>query len=128
MTSLNENDGSKWINATVVLVSILLAYLLHAFIQQLGDWFDLEAKIKQFGFVNQGVSALFGVLLFVGVIRSTKAKTFLSEVYGELLKVVWPDKDSTIKLTLIVVVSVSITSGILLAVDIGIQKLLALFY
>lgn len=55
-----------------------------------------------------------------------KATTFLKEVKAELLKVRWPTKEETIKMTLIVI-GASIGVGILIAIlDLIFTKLLGL--
>ena len=53
-----------------------------------------------------------------------RMSSFLSEVYGELIKVVWPNKDSTFKLTIGIIISVTIVSIILVIIDIIFKKLI----
>jgi preprotein translocase subunit SecE len=128
MASIKESDGKKWINATVILGSVLFAFICHAFILQLGDWLDLESKINQFVVVRQGAAILIGLAFWFAITKSSKPRIFLDEVYGELIKVVWPNKDSVVKMALGIMVGVSIFSSIMVLVDLGIQKLLGLIY
>ena len=52
----------------------------------------------------------------------------MNEVYAELTKVVWSDREVASKLTVGIVVGVSIISLIFLGFDVAFQKLLELIY
>jgi preprotein translocase subunit SecE len=52
----------------------------------------------------------------------------MQEVYSELVKVVWPDKDSIMKMTVGLVIAVSVISGIFVLVDFTFRKILELLY
>lgn len=128
MASVMKNDGKKWINSAIALGSVLLGYLTYRFTIQLGDWFDLEAKFAYFNGASQGLALLVGLSGFLVILKNSKAYTFLNDVYGELVKATWADKDSVVKLTIGIIITVAICSGLLVAVDLGIQKLLGLLY
>ena len=128
MNLLKKEDQKKWLNAFIALGSILVAFITIRFVMQLGEWFDLEAKIQYFRGVAQGVGILVGLLLFVIISKHQKAKVFLDEVYGELLKVIWPDQDSVVKMTVGIVIGISIVSSLLVFVDYMFRSLLALLY
>ena len=128
MSFLKKEDEKKWINAFVAFVSIILAFIIIRFVAQLGEWFDLEAKIQYFRGVSQGVGILSGLIFFIVISKHQKARTFLDEVYSELLKVVWPDKDSVVKMTIGIVIGVSIVSSLLVLVDYIFKSLLGLLY
>ncbi len=128
MSLLKKEDQKKWINAFIAFCSILLAFILIRFVLQLGEWFDLEAKIQYFRGVAQGIGIVAGLILFLVVSKNEKAKNFLDEVYGELLKVVWPDQDSVVKMTIGIVIGISIVSSILVFMDYIFRSLLGLLY
>jgi len=110
-----KDNGKKWIQASVAICCGLLVYILITFFMQMGEWFELEAKIPAFVLVAQGVSVLFAVFVFIYLMNNIKTKTFLEEVYVEAIKVIWPDKNETVKHTIGIMIGVTIV-GVLLAV------------
>ena len=128
MSALKEADSKKWINALVAIGATIVAYMSIAFLAQLSDWFELEAKIDNFQILSQVVGIALGVLGFVIVIKSKSMYKYLTEVYGELTKVIWPDKDSTLKLTVSIIVGVAISALVLGLIDFGLTKVLELLY
>lgn len=128
MSILKTEDKSKWLNAFVAISSILVAYVSIVFIKLLGEWFDLEAKISNFIVLAQAVGIILGISTFVLVLKNSKAMGYLNDVYGELVKVAWPDKDSILKSTIGIIIGVAILAGLFVLVDFIVQKLLALVY
>jgi preprotein translocase subunit SecE len=128
MSILKTEDKNKWINAFIAVSSILAAYVSITFFKLLSEWFDLEAKVPNFLVLAQGLGILLGMATFVLVIKNSKAMTFLEEVYAELVKVTWPDKDSITKSTIGIIIGVAILAGLFVLVDFIVQKLLSLVY
>ena len=128
MSLIKSADSKKWINSFVAIVSILTGYIVVRFVGQLGEWFDLEARVNHFLMISQGVGIFCGLSTFMFIIKNTAAFGHLKEVYAELVKVVWPDKDSVVKSTIGIVVGLSILSGIFVAVDYFFRFLLSLIY
>lgn len=126
MSVLKSEDQKKWINAFVMLCSILVGYIWIQFIFQLGEWFDLESQIKFFLAIAQGSGILVGIITFFIILKNQKSSRYLTEVYEELVKVVWPENDVVLKLTVGIVIAVSIISGILLFIDFIAGELLSL--
>lgn len=94
----------------------------------MGEWFDLEAKISNFVMATQAFGAVLGIGVFIAVFKNKNAVKYLSEVYGELVKVIWPDKDAVLKATIGIVIGVAIASGILVLVDFIFRKILSFIY
>lgn len=107
----------------MILVNILIRLFY-----QISEWTDLEARVNNFRMIAQIVSIALGVLAFMIVLKHKRAYQYLSEVYGELTKVLWSDKDSTLRLTLSIVIGVTISAIFLGLIDFGIQKILELLY
>lgn len=128
MSVIKSEDSKKWINSFVAVCAILVGYLVIKFLGQMGEWFDLEAKVKNFLMVSQGVGILIGLGTFVFITKNIKAAGHMNEVYAELVKVVWPEKDNVVKSTIGIVIGVSIISGLFVAVDFLFRKLLELAY
>jgi preprotein translocase subunit SecE len=128
MADSRSTDGRKWINGLVALGAFVCAFYVILFIGQMGEWFDLEAKVSNFKGIAQGIGVLIGLLGFVYVVKSEKCSTFLNEVFAELVKVVWPDKDSVVKLTIGIIIALAICSVILFFIDYLSRQLLGLFY
>jgi preprotein translocase subunit SecE len=128
MSIIKSEDSSKWINALVAIGAFVTGFIITKFIEQLGVWFDLEAKVSSFNVVSQGVGVLFGIIFFVGILKNDKSSAYLQDVYNELLKVVWPSKDTTVKMTVGLVVALIVVAGIFVSVDFIFKKILAFVY
>jgi len=128
MSIIKSEDGKKWINSFIAIISLIVGFVTIRFIEQLSEWFELEAKIAKFQVASQvfGVAVGFGV--FVYCIKSTKVMTHLREVFDELVKVIWPDRDSVVKVTIGIIIGLIITSGIFVAIDYTVQWLLKFVY
>ena len=72
MSILKSEDRSKWVNAFIALVSLIVAYICIRFMGQLGEWFDLEAKIGSFVILTQAVGALLGIVFFVIIFKQKR--------------------------------------------------------
>jgi preprotein translocase subunit SecE len=112
----------------MAILSVIFGYLCISFFDQLSEWFDLEAKIGSFALVKQIAGVFLGLLLFMIINANKKAMSHMSEVYGELQKVIWPEKNTVLKLTIGIIIAVSIVSSIFVFLDFIFQKLLELTY
>lgn len=129
MSISNEQDGKKWINTAVAILSIVVSYLIWNFFFKLGEWFDLESKIgSSFNIIIQVVSGFIGIGLFVYLITNQKTSLFLKDVFNELTKVVWPDRDQTSRHTLGIIIAVSICGFIFSLFDFSASKILSLLH
>lgn len=117
--SVSQQDGKKWIQASVVLFGALMAYVCLAFIEQVNGLWDLEAKVGNFSIFSNVIAFAVGLLTFVIIMKNEKSSTFLEEVYAEFIKVVFPETDSTWRQTFGIMVGVSIVGFLLWLVDIG---------
>ncbi len=128
MSIIKAEDSKKWVNFFVALVSILCGYVTIKFLGQMGEWFDLEAKVPYFIGVSQGIGIVIGLSVFLGIKGNRAASEHMGEVYSELVKVIWPDSESVVKSTIGILVGLSILSLIFIAVDNGFRWLLNLIY
>ena len=128
MSIIKSEDSRKWITALVVIASVLAGVVVSKFVIQLGNWFDLETKISNFNFIAQGLGFVTGLGTFIYVLKNEKTSNYLEEVYNELLKVVWPSKDATTKMTIGIAIALVIVSAIFVSVDFVFKKILELVY
>lgn len=128
MSLVKSEDGKKWINAFMAIIGAISGYVSIRFLAQMSEWFDLEARVNHFELLSQGVGILIGVGIFLGVFKHKAAIGHLREVYDELVKVIWPDKDSVVKVTVGIIIGLSIVSSIFVAIDFSFQKILDLIY
>ncbi len=128
MSIVKKEDSKKWINSFVAIISIIAGFLAIRFTLQMSEWFDLEAKVNNFIIISQGIGVVVGLSVFIGIFKSKNTSALLSEVYDELVKVVWPDKDTIFKVTVGIVISLAIVSAIFVGVDYMFRALLDLFY
>ncbi len=125
MSVSSQNEGKKWINAGVAVVAILVSYVIWAFLTQLGEWFELESKIKYFTAIAQVFSGALGLSAFILAVSNQKSAEFLTEVYGELMKVVWPDRNQTSRHTVGIMIAVAIVGFVFSIFDFSASKLLS---
>ena len=128
MSFIKSEDSKKWINALVAIFSAVVGYVVYKFSGQLAVWFDLEAKVSSYNVITQVVAAAAGIATFFVVISNKDSSSYLDEVYHELLKVVWPTKDQTIKITVGLLISLVIVSAIFVTIDLIFKKLLEFVY
>jgi len=129
MSLIKSQDGKKWINSFIVISSALVGYILIRFLDQVKEWFDLESKIPfNYDFAASLFGVVIGALTFLLIQRNKAAYNHLNEVYGELVKVVWPEKDSVLKVTIGIVIGLAFVSLILLGVDYACREILEFLY
>ena len=128
MSLLKSEDSKKWINAFVMMVAVIVGYVVIQFTEQMGEWFDLEAKIPNFIMTAQVIGIVIGLVTFIAILKNKNASTHLTEVYAELTKAVWPESDAVLKTTVGIIIGLSIISGIFVGVDFLFQKALELIY
>jgi preprotein translocase subunit SecE len=128
MSIIKAEDNRKWTSAFLVACCFVITFATIKFLGQMSDWFELEAKVSNFTLVKQGLGIIVGAGVFFAVLYSKKATSYLDEVYSELLKVVWPDRESVVKLTIGIVIALIIVSSIFLGVDFIFSKLLGMVY
>ena len=107
------STGKKWIQSCVAIACMLLGYVVMSFLEQINEWWQIEVFIPRYFAVSQAVSVLLGLGVFIYLMKNSKTSTFLSDVYYELMKVVWPDKNQTVKHTIGIMIGVSIVGFIL---------------
>ena len=126
MAVASNNDGKKWIQASLALVCIFLGYVIISFLEKMSEWFLLESKIPYFFGIAQAVGVIVGFVTFIMVMRNPKSAEFLKDVYEELLKVVWPDRGQTWKYTIVIMIVVTIMGFVFGLFDLGANFLLGL--
>ena len=111
--SQTKDDGQKWIQTSVAVLCLVLVYVLIKFFTQIGEWFELESKISQYMAISQIISVLISLGVFVYVMKNPMTSSFLREVYAEASKVVWPNKNETVRHTIGIMIGVAIVGFIL---------------
>ncbi len=128
MSVLKAEDSKKWVHSFVAIVAIIVGYLVIQLMEQLGEWFDLEARVQNYLLVSQGLGIALGLAVFLFVVRHKVASGHMQEVYDELVRVIWPENDSVVKSTIGIIIGLAIISGIFVGVDFTFSKILDLFY
>lgn len=128
MSIIKSEDSRKWITALVVIAGALAGFVVYKFVGQLGDWFDLETKVSNFNVVAQGLGFVTGLGTFIYIMKNNETSTYLQEVYNELVKVVWPSKDATVKMTIGIAIALVVVAAIFTSVDFIFKKVLEFLY
>jgi preprotein translocase subunit SecE len=126
MTSTSQNEGKKWIQTSVAVSCMLLGYILMSFFETLGEWFELESKLGSYVAITQVLAVLLSLGVFVYIMKNPKTSSFLSEVYAETVKVVFPDKNETVRHTVGIMIGVGIVGFMLGFFDFSASYLLSL--
>lgn len=126
MSVASNDEGKKWIQTTVAIVCILLVYVLISFFEKLADWFALETMIPYFFGISQFVSVVVGLATYILIFKNPKSSEFLTNVYHEVMKVVWPDRQQTWRHTFVIMVAVTIMGFVFGFFDFGANFLLGL--
>ena len=126
MSVASNEDGKKWIQTTVAITCILLGYVLINFFEKMAEWFALETKIPYFYGITQGISVLAALGTYVTVLKNPKSSEFLTNVYEEVMKVVWPDSQQTWRHTFVIMIAVTIMGFVFGFFDFGANFLLGL--
>ncbi len=126
MAVASNVEGKKWIQASLAVVCILLGYVLISFFEKLAEWFALETMIPYFFGITQVLSVVIAAGAYFYTLKNPKTSDFLTNVYEELMKVVWPDSQQTWRHTFVIMVAVTIMGFVFGFFDFGANYLLRL--
>jgi preprotein translocase SecE subunit len=126
MAIASNDDGKKWVQSAVAVTCILLGYILINFFEKMAEWFPLESIIPYFFAITQFVSVVVGLVVYFVIVRNPKSSDFLTNVYQEVMKVVWPDSSQTWRHTFVIMVAVTIMGFIFGLFDFGANFFLGL--
>lgn len=126
MAVTSNNEGKKWIQASLAVACIFLGYIIISFLEKMAEWLLLESKIPYYFAISQALGVLVGLTAYVVVLKNPVSSVFLSDVYQEMIKVVWPDKNQTWKYTVIIMIGVTIMGFVFGFFDFGANFLLGL--
>ncbi len=126
MSMTSTNEGKKWIQATLALSCIFLGYIVVSFFEKMAEWFVLESKIPYFYAITQALGVVVGLSTYIIILRNPKSSSFLDDVFQELIKVVWPDRNQTWKYTVLIMIGVTIMGFVFGFFDFGANFLLGL--
>ena len=126
MAVASNDEGKKWIQAAIAVACILLGYILISFFEKIDEWFALETMIPYYAVVSQVLSVGIALGTYIFLMRNPKSADFLTNVYQEILKVVWPDSQQTWRHTIVIMIAVTIMGFIFGFFDFGANFLLGL--
>lgn len=126
MAVASNQDGKKWIQTSVALFCILSGYVLISFFEKLAEWFPLESVVPYFFAGTQVLSVAIALIAYSVIIRNSKSSEFLGNVYQEVVKVVWPDRQQTWRHTFVIMIMVTIFGFVFGFFDFGANYLLSL--
>ncbi len=126
MSVASNDEGKKWIQTTVALSCILLVYVLISFFEKLAEWFALETMVPYYFGITQFLSVVTGLVTYILIFKNPKSSEFLTNVYQEIMKVVWPDKQQTWRHTFVIMIAVTLMGFVFGFFDFGANFLLGL--
>lgn len=126
MAVASNEEGKKVVQASLAVACILLGYILVSFFEKLAEWFALESMIPYFFGITQVLSVAAAAGTYFYVLKNPKTSEFLTNVYEELMKVVWPDSQQTWRHTFVIMIAVTIMGFVFGFFDFGANYLLRL--
>lgn len=112
-----ENNQQKWVSLSYVAAAALFAIVIYLIATKFSVFLDFEGRVRSLDKILVGASVLCGIVLFIGLSKSSVANTFMNEVVAEVSKVTWPTTDETFKATIAVLIAVTIAGTVLWLVD-----------
>lgn len=112
-----DNNQQKWVNLSFVAASLLTAYVLFVLAMKFSVVFDFEGRIRSLDKILLAAAFVFGIGLFIALIKNQTANGFMNEVVAEVSKVTWPTNNETFKATIAVLIAVTIAGIVLWTVD-----------
>jgi preprotein translocase SecE subunit len=112
-----DNNQQKWVNLTFVAAALLTAYVVFVLAMKFSVVLDFEGRVRSLDKILLAGSAVVGIGLFFGLLKSGIANGFMNEVVAEVLKVTWPTQDETLKGTIAVLIAVTIAGLVLWLLD-----------
>lgn len=103
-----DHPGTKWVTVAVFFVCCVVAFSTSLFLQTLSVWFELESKINSFQYISFLLSGAVGIASWFIIKNQNDWMKFLYETTEEMSKLAVPDKNLTFKMSLVVIVAVSI--------------------
>jgi preprotein translocase subunit SecE len=92
----------------------------------MAEWFALETMVPYYFGITQVLSVVIAAGTYVGLMKNPKSSDFLTNVYQEVMKVVWPDSQQTWRHTIVILIAVTIFGFIFGFFDFGANYLLSL--
>jgi preprotein translocase subunit SecE len=117
-------DDATWMKICYVAFALIVAYVAYKLIETLGIQFGWSERYEWFSPVHNIAGILIGAATAVGVYADAGRREYHLAAVGEVRKVVWPKLPDVKKMTLIVVVVVSIFAVILAIFDVVWSKVL----
>ncbi len=114
-----DNNQQKWVNLSFGLAALLGAYVIFVLAMKFSVVLDVEGRIQSLDKILMVASAVIGLVVFLGLYKSSVANSFMNEVVAEVSKVTWPTTDETFKATIAVLIAVTIAGVIFWLVDSG---------
>lgn len=109
--------AAKWINTILFLASAIVGLIFHKLFIKLGLWFEFEAKIPQYKYLQLFASLVVVFVTMVYVRSRSDLMSFFYETFDEMTKVVFPDKNQSFRLSIFVIIWVTIIGFILTTFD-----------
>jgi preprotein translocase subunit SecE len=118
-----ETSYRKFTVLSLLVLSALFGYLVFEALTAVLDAFRLTTTVTawmgnySWNVVGGVASSAIALIGFVGFANSAKVVGFGDEVFAEVKKVTWPNRQDTTRSTIVVVIMVTIAGVFLLVVD-----------
>ena len=112
-----DNNNSKVLTLSFAIAGALAGLSLSLLIKSFSGAFGIVARMADSDLVRHGLPVVVGLGLFLALQFNSKVMAWGDEVVTEIRKVVWPTQKDMSAMTMVVVVMVLISSGIVFGFD-----------
>jgi preprotein translocase subunit SecE len=119
-------EQKRWINTSIAFISIITGIVFIMLIDQLNTWFEIEALLPfNFKILSQGTGVLVGLSTFIAILKYPSSSTYVEEIFQEVIKVVWPEKNQTVRMTVGIIIGIVIVGCLLGLFDVISSRILS---
>ncbi len=113
-----DKQAIKKLTTLSFLCAGVLSYVtVNTVFKSLAGAFGIVQRWYSIELLNHGLPVIAGIAVFAVLQFSPRILTWAEEVISETSKVVWPSKNDTVAMTVVVCVFVGIASAILVVID-----------
>lgn len=112
-----DKNNTKVMTISFVVAGALFAFVVNLLIITFAGAFSVVARLADSDFVRHIFPVLLGFILFLSLQFNKKVLIWADEVISEIRKVVWPSQKDTTAMSIVVVIMVLISGGIISLFD-----------
>lgn len=110
-------NNQKWVNLSFLAASALTAFVIFLLASRASAALDFDGRVQNLATILRLGAIVVGAVCFFVLYKNKTANLFMDEVFIELGKVTWPQREETFKATIAVLIAVTIMGFMFGVVD-----------